>query len=187
MLSSPWDSHLAQELQRQFVDGIVECSIYLGQNFVVARPASFIPVLRYLKGECGFDTIVDITAVDHLDVPKHEGPHAPPPVASMALEGGDRFELIYIIYGRARNERLRLKTRIHDGFEPASAVSVYAGANWLEREIFDMFGIRFAGHPDLRRMLLPDEWQGHPLRKDSSILAMDQAWVRNNLGIESGQ
>jgi NADH-quinone oxidoreductase subunit C len=76
---------------------------------------------------------------------------------------------------------------IPDNFEPESAVSVWAGANWMEREIFDLFGIRFHGHPDLRRILLPDEWNGHPLRRDVSILAMDEDWVREHVGIESGQ
>ena len=70
---------------------------------------------------------------------------------------------------------------------PASLVELWPTSNWLEREIFDLFGIEFAGHPDLKRILLPDGWQGHPLRKDYDILLQDSAWVRENLGIESGQ
>jgi NADH-quinone oxidoreductase subunit C len=111
---------------------------------------------------------VDITAVDWPKRP-------------------DRFDLVYIIYSFSRNERVRIKTAIPEGFQPRTAFDVHLTANWLEREVFDMFGIEFAGHPDLRRILMPEEWQGYPLRKDYPILQQDQRWVRENLGIESGQ
>jgi len=83
--------------------------------------------------------------------------------------------------------RLRLKAALGGQEETDSLSSVWPTANWLEREIFDLFGIVFRGHPALKRILLPDEWQGHPLRKDYDILQQDTAWVRENLGIESGQ
>jgi NADH-quinone oxidoreductase subunit C len=73
------------------------------------------------------------------------------------------------------------------GEKVPSVTSVWPTANWLEREIYDMFGVDFEGHPDLKRILLPDEWTGHPLRKDYDILKQDENWVRANLGIESGQ
>ena len=168
MAATPWDSDLARELKERFGDRITETSTYLGQNFLVVKPDSTIAVLEYLKLEADFDYLVDITAVDW---PKR----------------AERFDLVYILYSFSRNERVRVKCSIPDGYRPETAVGVHLTANWLEREVYDMFGIEFAGHPDLRRILLPDEWQGYPLRKDYSILNQDQRWVQENLGIESGQ
>ena len=168
MAATPWDSDLARELKERFGDRITETSTYLGQNFIVAKADSAIAVLEYLKLEADFDYLVDITAVDW---PKR----------------AERFDLVYIIYSFSRNERVRIKTHVADGFQPETAVGVHLTANWLEREVFDMFGIEFAGHPDMRRILLPEEWQGFPLRKEMGILQQDQRWVQENLGIESGQ
>ncbi len=168
MMATPWESELARELKERFEDAIVETSTYLGQNFIVVKPGSAIPLLEYLKLESDFDYLVDITAVDW---PKR----------------ADRFDVVYILYSFSRNERLRLKIYIPDGYQPETAVGVHLTANWLEREVYDMFGIEFAGHPDMRRILMPDEWQGYPLRKDYGILQQDQRWVQENLGIESGQ
>ena len=168
MAATPWNSDLARELKERFGDRISEVSTYLGQNFIVAKPEAAISVLEYLKLEADFDYLVDVTAVDW---PKR----------------AERFDLIYIVYSFARNERVRLKTYIADGYKAETAVDVHLTANWLEREVFDMFGIEFAGHPDMKRILLPEEWQGHPLRKDYGIFQQDEKWVQENLGIESGQ
>ena len=168
MAAAPWDSDLAKDIKERFGDRVKETSTYLGQNFVVAKPDAVIPVLEYLKLEADFDYLVDITAVDW---PKR----------------AERFDLVYIVYSFARNERIRIKTYIPEGFKPETAVGVHLTANWLEREVFDMFGIEFEGHPDMRRILLPEEWQGYPLRKDYGILQQDDRWVQENLGIESGQ
>jgi NADH-quinone oxidoreductase subunit C len=168
MAATPWESDLAHEIKERFGDRIVETSTYLGQNFIVVKPDTAIPAIEYLKLEADFDYLVDITAVDW---PKR----------------AERFDVVYIIYSFARNERVRIKTYIADGYKPETAVSVHLTANWLEREVFDMFGIEFDGHPDMRRILLPEEWQGYPLRKDYGILQQDDRWVRENLNIESGQ
>jgi len=168
MAVTPWESDITQLLKERFDGQIPEFSTYLGQNFLVAAPEALVPVLETLKLELDFDYLVDITAVDYPKRP-------------------ERFDVVYILYSFARNERVRVKIRIPDGYRPATAVTVHLTANWLEREVFDMFGIQFEGHPDMRRILLPEEWQGHPLRKDYSILKQDQAWVRENLSIESGQ
>ena len=168
MAATPWDSDLSREIKERFGDRIVETSTYLGQNFVVVKPDSAVPVVEYLKLEADFDYLVDITAVDW---PKR----------------AERFDVVYIIYSFARNERGRIKTCIASGYKPETAVPVHLTANWLEREVFDMFGIEFDGPPDMRRILLPEEWQGYPLRKDYGILQQDDRWVRENLNIESGQ
>jgi NADH-quinone oxidoreductase subunit C len=168
MAAIPWDSDLTSELKQTFGEGVRETATYLGQNFIVAAPASAIPILEYLKLEADFDYLVDVTAVDW---PKR----------------AERFDVVYILYSFSRNERLRVKIFAPEGFKPETAVGVHLTANWLEREVYDMFGIEFAGHPDMRRILMPDEWQGYPLRKDYGILQQDQRWVKENLGIESGQ
>ncbi len=168
MASTPWEGELPSRIKERFPSDVTACSSYLGQNFVTAQPQAVIPLLEFLKLEEDFDYLVDIVAVDY---PKR----------------AERFDLIYILYSFSRNERLRLKTAIADGAKPATAVNVHTGANWTEREIFDMFGIQFAGHPDMRRILLPEEWEGFPLRKEVSIIHQDDRWVRENLGIESGQ
>ena len=168
MAATLWESDLARELRERFGDQISETSTYLGQNFMVAKPEAVVPIVEYLKLEADFDYLVDITAVDWPKRP-------------------ERFDLVYIVYSFPRNQRVRIKTYIPDGYKPETAVGVHLTANWLEREVFDMFGIEFAGHPDMRRILLPEEWQGHPLRKDYPILQQDQRWVQESLGIESGQ
>ncbi|HJZ95567.1 MAG TPA: NADH-quinone oxidoreductase subunit C [Candidatus Solibacter sp.] len=168
MAATPWESELAGDIKQQFGDAVTEASTYLGQNFVVVKAESAIPVLEYLKLEADFDYLVDITAVDW---PKR----------------AERFDIVYILYSFSRNERVRVKTYIADGYKPETATGVHLTANWLEREVYDMFGIEFAGHPDMRRILMPDEWEGFPLRKDYGILQQDDRWVQENLGIPSGQ
>jgi len=168
MVVTPWQNDLTVELKEAFGDQILELSTGLGQDYLVAGPESVIAILEHLKLEDEYDYLVDITAVDWPDKP-------------------ERFELVYILYSFARNHRLRVKTRIAEGSHPPTAVGVHLTADWLEREVFDMFGIEFDGHPNMKRLLLPEEWQGHPLRKDHGILQMDNRWVQENMGIDSGQ
>ena len=146
----------------------IEPLTYLGQNYMVVDRSLIPEILQILRNEEQFDYCVDITAVHY---PKRE----------------KQFDVIWVLYSFARNERIRVTTRIADGETLASSVPIWATANWLEREVFDMFGIKFDGHPDLKRILLPDGWKGHPLRKDYGILQQDNEWVQINLGIESGQ
>jgi NADH-quinone oxidoreductase subunit C len=164
----PWDSPMVSTLKGQYGSGIREANSYLGQNYLVIEPSIVAEVLQVLRDREQFDYCVDVTAVHY---PQRE----------------KQFDVIWILYSFARNERIRITTMIADGEAAPSVVSLWTTANWLEREVFDMFGIRFDGHPDLKRILLPDGWKGYPLRKDYGIIQQDQEWVQANLGIESGQ
>jgi NADH-quinone oxidoreductase subunit C len=164
----PWESELITQLRQQYGSGIVEASRYLGQRYMVVESSILPEILLRMRDEEGFDYCVDVTAVHY---PKRE----------------QQFDVIYVLYSFPKNERIRVKTRIKEDEHLRSSVSIWETANWLEREVFDMFGIVFDGHPGLKRILLPDEWKGHPLRKDYDILKQDQEWVQINLGIESGQ
>jgi NADH-quinone oxidoreductase subunit C len=164
----PWESEWVTQLRQQYGSGILEASRYLGQTYLVVDQTILPEILRRMRDNEGFDYCVDITAVHY---PKRE----------------QQFDIVYVLYSFHKNERTRIKTRIKDGEHAPSAVAIWETATWLEREVFDMFGIVFDGHPGLKRILLPDEWKGHPLRKDYDILLQDREWVQINLGIESGQ
>ena len=164
----PWNSALVATLKGQYGSGIREASTYLGQNYMVVDPSLIPEFLQVLRDQEQFDYCVDVTAVHY---PQRE----------------KQFDVIWILYSFAHNERIRVKTMIADGEIVSSSVPIWPAANWLEREVYDMFGIRFEGHPDLKRILLPDGWKGHPLRKDYGIIQQDNEWVQINLGIESGQ
>jgi NADH-quinone oxidoreductase subunit C len=163
----PWTSPMVEKYRRQYGSGL-DAQTYLGQNYLAVNRSLIPDILRLLRDEEQFDYCVDITAVHY---PKRE----------------KQFDVVWILYSFPRNERVRVKTQIADGASIPSSVSIWPTANWLEREVYDMFGITFDGHPDLKRILLPDGWKGHPLRKDYGILQQDKEWVQINLGIESGQ
>ena len=114
-------------------------------------PARINSVCGYLKFDQHFARLSSVTAVDRY-------PAEP------------RFEVIYHLQSIERNLRVRLKCRVGgDNPQIESVTSVWRGANWYEREVFDLFGIRFLGHPDLRRIMMPEDWEGHPLRKDYPV------------------
>ena len=163
----PWTSPLVEKYRSQYGSGL-DAETYLGQNYLAVDRSLIPDILRLLRDEEQFDYCVDITAVHY---PKRE----------------KQFDVVWILYSFARNERVRVKTQIADGASIPSSVAIWPTANWLEREVYDMFGIQFDGHPDLKRILLPDGWKGYPLRKDYDILQQDKEWVQINLGIESGQ
>jgi len=140
-------------------------SEFRGQNRVVVPRASIYAVLQTLKEKLGFDLLVDVTCVDYLRY----------------RDAKDRFGMVYLLANTQTNQRITVRTFLNDP-EPVvpSVVSLWKGANWLEREVWDLFGIRFSGHPDLRRIVLPEEFTAHPLRKDYPLQGRGE---RHNLPV----
>lgn len=145
-------------LRERFPGGIVETHDWRGDHTVVAERSAIADLLRFCRDDEGlaFDMLMDLTAVDYLKYP--------------GREDGPRFEVVYHLYSLRHNHRLRVKVRVEeDDAVVPTAVPLWPIANWFEREVWDMFGIRFQGHPDLRRLLMYEEFVGHPLRKDYPI------------------
>ncbi len=138
-------------LSERFDSALESATVVLGQTVLYVAPARILDLCRTLRDEYRFNRISTVTAVDWY-------PQEP------------RFEVVYLLHSVPENARLRLKCRL-GGDAPAidSVTGVWPGANWYEREVFDLFGIRFSGHPDLRRIMMPDDWVGHPLRKDFPV------------------
>ena len=162
------DNDLVKRYKEKFGPAILESWVDRKQAILVVARELLAEIAIYSRDEEKFDWLSDLTAVDW---PKRE----------------KRFDIVLNMYSFAKNERLRLKVHASENDRVPSVQGVWATANWEEREVYDMFGVVFEGHPELKRILLPDEWQGYPLRKDYDILKQDTAWVRENLGIESGQ
>ena len=131
--------------------GDVAVSEFRGATRVVVPRESLFDALKLLRDERGFDLLVDVTCVDYLAY----------------RDATDRFGLVYLLANTQTNERITVRVFINEpDLSVPSAVPLWEGANWLEREVWDMFGITFDGHPDHRRILLPYEFTAHPLRKD---------------------
>jgi NADH-quinone oxidoreductase subunit C len=166
----PWSNPLLNELHKRFPGAISEAVIFRNMPSLNVVKEQVLAVCQFLKSPEGgaYTLLTDETAVDF---PKR----------------GKRFDIIYHLYSFEGNNRLRLRLQVSAEEKVPSVASVWPTANWLEREIYDMFGVAYEGHPDLKRILMPDEWVGHPLRKDYDILKQDEHWVRANLGIDSAQ
>ena len=139
-------------LEAHHGSAVVDAAVHADQLAVYIDPSRILDVCRFLKNEKKYTRLSGITAVDWF-------PMEP------------RFEVAYLLHSiEKRNERLRLKCRLFgDAPEIDSVTSVWRGANWYERETFDLFGIVFKGHPELTRIMMPDQWEGHPLRKDFPV------------------
>jgi len=139
-------------LERRFGDAIVETGSYVGDEIAIVTRDRILEVLTWLRDtpQMGFDMLTDLTVVDYL-------------------EQSPRFEVIYQLYSLGNKHRVRLKVHVEEAPQQCwvpSATSLWHAANWAEREAWDLYGVRFEGHPDLRRILMYEEFVGHPLRKD---------------------
>ncbi len=137
-------------VERQLPEAIIDAKLAFGELSLGIAPERIVEVCRILKESAGFDRLGGVTAVDWW-------PRTP------------RFEVVYFLHSTRKKAALRLNTRIDEHQDIDSVCSVWRGANWYEREVFDLFGIRFRNHPNLERIMMPANWEGHPLRKDYPV------------------
>ena len=156
---------LVKKLKAKFGDAIGDASEFIGQLSVNVNSEQIVAVCDYLKSdrEKSFNYLSDLTCVHYPD--RREAP----------------FEIVYNLFSIDENERVRLKVRTSGSVD--SVTGVWPAANWLEREVFDLFGVTFTNHPDLRRLLLPLDWEGYPLRKDYPLEFIENAWTERHLPV----
>ncbi|HKE57291.1 MAG TPA: NADH-quinone oxidoreductase subunit C [Pyrinomonadaceae bacterium] len=156
---------LVQKLRAKFGESVGDASEFIGQLSVNIRREKIVQVCEFLRQdeETPFAYLSDLTCVHFPD--RKDAP----------------FEIVYNLYSIEANERIRLKVATTEQMGVYSVTGVWPAANWLEREVFDLFGVRFANHPDLRRLLLPPDWEGYPLRKDFPLEFVENAWTEEHL------
>ncbi|MEW6108192.1 MAG: NADH-quinone oxidoreductase subunit C [Nitrospirota bacterium] len=152
---------IADKIKEKFPEEVLDIREFRGQCSVTVRKGKVLEIARYLHDDPDlyFDYLVDVCGVDYLG------------------KKDNRFEVVYHLYSIKHRHFVRLKAEV-SGNDPKidSVMPVWIGANWHERETFDMYGIVFNGHPDLRRVLMPEDWEGHPLRKDYPVRGPEKEW-----------
>jgi NADH-quinone oxidoreductase subunit C len=158
-------NELVQKLKAKFAGAVLEAVEFIGQVSIRIAPDQIVEVCTFMRddADASFNYLSDLTCV-HYPL----GPERP-------------LEVVYNLYSIPRNERVRLKVALADGEGIDSVTEVWPAANWMEREVYDLFGVTFRNHPDLRRILLPPDWEGHPLRKDYPLEFIENAWTKRHL------
>jgi len=157
------DNHTVIMLRARFADSIISAKKFRGEVTVTVRKEDIVAICGFLKDNLRYNLLTDVTAVDYPG-------------------NSSRFMMVYHLYSIAEKARLRLKAPIAETDSAIdSLVPLWKGADWLEREVFDLFGIGFNNHPDLRRILMPDDWPGHPLRKDYPLQGPDREPYKGRL------
>jgi NADH-quinone oxidoreductase subunit C len=151
-----------KKLKENLAGSISDVTEYRGQLSILIKKEDLLLVCKFLKDEpeLRYDFLSDVCGVDY---PENE----------------KRFEVIYNLYSLPFRWRIRLKVRVAEGESVNSVTPIWKAANWLEREVYDMFGVKFDNHPDLQRILMPDDWVGHPLRKDYPLYFEEVAFSHN--------
>ncbi len=142
-------NEIAIAIESRLPEAIIGATVAVDGPVLEIAPAQIVAVCSHLK-EGGFERVSGITGVDWW-------PRIP------------RFEIVYLLHSIRKNQRLRLTVRLAEDQEIDSVTSVWRGANWYEREVFDLFGVRFRNHPNLERIMMPPDWEGYPLRKDYPV------------------
>jgi NADH-quinone oxidoreductase subunit C len=156
---------LVKKLKTRFGGGVGDATEFLRQLSVYLEAQRIVEICDFLRldSESPFDYLSDLTCVHYPD--RADGP----------------FEIVYNLHSIPANERIRLKIKLGEGQPVDSVTGVWPSANWLEREVFDLFGVQFNNHPDLRRLLLPPDWEGYPLRKDYPLEFVENSWTEKHL------
>ncbi len=137
------------KIKEKFGDAIVDSHSFRGDDTIVVKKESLKEICTFLKEDkdCVFDYLLDVCGADYM-------PREP------------RFEVVYHMHSISKKHRMRVKTQVADGEKVDSVTSIWGTADWTERETYDMYGIEFEGHPNMKRIYMDDDWKGHPLRKD---------------------
>ncbi len=159
------DNKLVKKLKGKFPGAVLEAVEFIGQVSIRIEPGRIVDVCSFLRDEpeTKFNYLSDLTCVHYPMDPERP------------------LEVVYNLYSISRNERVRLKVAIAEGASVDSVTGVWPSANWMEREVYDLFGVNFLNHPDLRRILLPPDWEGHPLRKDYPLEFIENEWTKRHL------
>lgn len=145
----PENNRAVTKLKEKFASSVLDVVEFRGEITVTVKKSDIISILSFLKQSLQYNLLTDLTAIDYMGRKE------------------DRFMMVYLLYSIPNKDRLRIKTPVSENdCRVESATQVWETANWLEREVYDLFGIIFDNHPNLCRILMTPEWEGHPLRKD---------------------
>jgi NADH-quinone oxidoreductase subunit C len=144
------------KLKQKFADAVLDVVEFRGETTITVKKEQIVEICKFLKGDLGYNFLCDLCGVDYLGK-------------------SPRFMVVYNLYNISLKDRLRIKVPVEENDATVDTVSgVWSTANWPERECWDLMGISFNNHPDLRRILMPADWEGHPLRKDYPVQGPDR-------------